>query len=145
MLLNGFKQYWICYAVSCRNDVMGFGPVLRYTIMVVRKGQIRDWPKKASYLQENIVNAMLLDCLSSLSLSFCEEYHRRKYNLILQPGIHKQAKRYEAYFFHVPIANRRFQYFLQMRPLGHLPRNAKTLIPSPTTLNMRKIVKIVSM
>ena len=36
----------------------------------------------------------------------------------------------------------RSQYFLQMRPLGHPLWNAKTLIPSPITLNMRKIAKI---
>ena len=35
--LNGFKQYCICYAISCRNGITGFGPVPRYTIMVERK------------------------------------------------------------------------------------------------------------
>ncbi|MGB8641448.1 MAG: hypothetical protein WCD28_04110 [Nitrososphaeraceae archaeon] len=38
--------------VSCKNGVAGFGPVPRSTIEVERKGQIRDWPKRASYLQE---------------------------------------------------------------------------------------------
>ena len=43
--LNGFKEYCIFYAISCRNGITGFGPVPRYTIKVERKGQIRDWPK----------------------------------------------------------------------------------------------------
>jgi hypothetical protein len=30
---------------SAENGVPGFGPVPRDTIMVERKGQIRDWPK----------------------------------------------------------------------------------------------------
>lgn len=37
---------------SAANGVTGFGPVPRSTIEVERKGQIRDWPKRASYLQE---------------------------------------------------------------------------------------------
>jgi len=37
---------------SVANGVAGFGPVARDTIMVKRKGQIRDWPKLASYLQK---------------------------------------------------------------------------------------------
>jgi hypothetical protein len=37
---------------SVANGVPGFGPVHRDIIMVKRKGQIRDWPKLASYLQK---------------------------------------------------------------------------------------------
>jgi hypothetical protein len=45
MALNSIKEYCPINAVSCRNGMTGFGPVPRNTIMVERKGQIRDWPK----------------------------------------------------------------------------------------------------
>jgi len=46
------KQSLFIILISCKNGATGFGPVPRGTIEVERKGQIRDWPKRASYLQE---------------------------------------------------------------------------------------------
>lgn len=51
-IVNDFKE---CRAnnnnVPCGNGMTGFCPVPRPAIEVQRKGQIRDWPKKASYQQ----------------------------------------------------------------------------------------------
>ncbi|MGA9935271.1 MAG: hypothetical protein WBP83_09130, partial [Nitrososphaeraceae archaeon] len=52
IVVSIFKQSLPMIMVSCKNGVAGFGPVPRSTIEVERKGQIRDWPKRASYLQE---------------------------------------------------------------------------------------------
>ena len=42
---NDFKERNLINIPSAANGVPGFGPVPRDTIMVKRKGQIRDWPK----------------------------------------------------------------------------------------------------
>ncbi len=51
-LLYIYKKFDRYCAFCSINGETGFGPVPRVTIMVERKGQIRDWPKKASYLQK---------------------------------------------------------------------------------------------
>ncbi len=55
------KQSLLIILVSCINGAAGFGPVPRSTIEVERKGQIRDWPKRASYMQEIRLQTPLMD------------------------------------------------------------------------------------